>query len=65
MRPMASVVLPDTMVAFGPIWTFAIKIACHSVVTIVIVAVIIITFIIIVIIIIIIIVITTIKYQFH
>ena len=30
VRPMASVVLPDSMVVFGAIWAFAIKIASHS-----------------------------------
>ena len=30
VRPMASVVLPDSMVVFGAIWAFSIKIASHS-----------------------------------
>ena len=30
VRPMASVVLPDSVVVFGAIWTFPIKIASHS-----------------------------------
>ena len=31
VRPMASVVLPDSMVVFGAIWIFPIEIASHSV----------------------------------